>query len=266
MISESLTASDLIRDLASRGRATFTTKQALAALDSPPVAVRAALRRLAAKGQIASPYRGFYTIVPPEYLRLGCLPAEQFLPDLMQHLGVSYYAGLLTAAQFHGAAHQRPQEFQVMVGQDRRPLACGQVRVAFVTRKNVDRIPTQFFHTTQGEIRVSTPEATALDLVGYPKHCGGLDNVATVLAELAEKIDAKRLVQLAATTSPKPWVQRLGFLLESVGRPEITEPLAAWIAREKPAVTPLAPKQTTQGAAHDTRWRVAINITVEPEL
>jgi hypothetical protein len=29
--------------------------------------------------------------------------------------GLTYYAGLLSAAQYHGAAHHRPQEFQIVV-------------------------------------------------------------------------------------------------------------------------------------------------------
>jgi hypothetical protein len=35
----------------------------------------------------------------------GCLPVDQFVPQLMEHLDLAYYAGLLTAASLHGAAH-----------------------------------------------------------------------------------------------------------------------------------------------------------------
>jgi len=40
--------------------------------------------------------------------------------------------------------------------------------------------------------------------------------VATVLSELAERLDPKKLVK-AAETAPLPWAQRLGYLLERVG-------------------------------------------------
>jgi hypothetical protein len=43
----------------------------------------------------------------------------------------------------------------------------------------------------------STPEGTALELVGYPNRAGGLDNVATVLSELSEEMVAERLYVLA---------------------------------------------------------------------
>lgn len=44
----------------------------------------------------------------------------------------------------------------------------------------------QRINTPRGTLVISTPEATALDLVGYPHRAGGLNQVATVLAELAD--------------------------------------------------------------------------------
>ena len=49
---------------------------------------------------IADPNRGFHVVVPPAYRRLGCLRADQFIPDLMAHLGEPYYVGLLSAAKY----------------------------------------------------------------------------------------------------------------------------------------------------------------------
>jgi predicted transcriptional regulator of viral defense system len=204
-------AATYVDDLAADGRHTFTTKEAVAALGGSLPAVRAALRRLKAKGEIADPHRGFHVIVPPEYRRLRCLPAEQFVPQLMRHLGEVYYVALLSAAELHGAAHQRPQAFQVMVKANRRAIACGEVRVQFVARKDLERTPVLEKNTPRGPIRVASPEATALELVGYADQSGGLDNVASVLAELAEMLDAKRLVA-AASHCPIAWVQRLGYL------------------------------------------------------
>jgi hypothetical protein len=115
----------LYRALASRGRYQFSSEEARKALGVSEAAAKLALNRLARRGLIASPARGFYVIVLPEYHRLGCLPAEQFIPSLMQRQGLDYYAGPLSAAQFHGAAHQRPQEFRVMLTKARRPIHCG---------------------------------------------------------------------------------------------------------------------------------------------
>ena len=122
-------AANYLRDLQAQGQYHFTTDEAVRALGGSVDAVRAALRRLKEKGHVVGPYRGFHVIVPPEYRGLGCLPADQFIPDLMRHLGEPYYVTVLSAAAYHGAAHQRPQVFQVMVPRARRPLASGQVCV-----------------------------------------------------------------------------------------------------------------------------------------
>jgi hypothetical protein len=114
------------------------------------------------------------------------------------------------------AGHKRPQQFQVFVARNRRPIHCGEVRVAFMARKRLADVPVQPFSTPRGTLLVSTPEATALDLVGYAGHAGGLNQVATVLSELAERIDPGKLASVART-APVPWAQRLGYLLEHLG-------------------------------------------------
>jgi hypothetical protein len=55
-------------------------------------------------------------------------------------------------------------------------------------------------------MRVSTPEATALDLVRYVTAAGHIGNVATVLAELSEKLTTNLLSsqhQKRANQSPQ---------------------------------------------------------------
>ena len=199
-------ARDYIASLASMGRYHFTSIEARNALGVSGDAAKLALNRLSRQKMIASPARGFYVIVPPEYQSLGCLPADQFIPALMERLGLSYYAGLLSAAQYHGAAHHRPQEFQVMLAKSRRRIHCRKVRVAFIVRKNMSDVSVQSFNTPRSTIMVSTPEATAIDLVGYSHHAGGLDQVATILWELAEKIDPDKLVKVTyALTASVDW-------------------------------------------------------------
>jgi predicted transcriptional regulator of viral defense system len=258
-------ATNFISDMAARGRYTFTVEEASKALGQSLVATRAALRRLGKKGEIAMPYRGFWVIVPPEYKTIGCLPPDQFIPQLMEHLGESYYAGLLSAAEYHGAAHHRPQVFQVVVAKNRPHIECGKVRIRFVARKNVADIPTVPFKTPRGLLKLSTPEATAFDLVGYPDRSAGLDNVATILTELAEKIDADKLVEVARL-SPIAWVQRLGYLFDLVGANDKTAALARYVEQECPVPTPLARSIPFKGATKELRWMVMVNAVVEAEV
>lgn len=247
--------------LQATGRVAFSTNQAQAALSTSAVATQAALRRLKARGKIADPMRGFHVIVPPEYRVLGCRPAEQFMPELMAYLDQPWHVGLLSAAALLGAAHQVPQRLQVVVGQARRAIVCGGVQVDFVVRRDVAQTPTLPRNTATGVLTVATPEATAIELVAYPERCGYLGNVATVLRDLAERLDAALLLAEARRV-PLPWVQRLGFLLELAEAGEVAEPLQG-LVRPQTLVVPLATWRPMTGAPRNARWRLAINELVE---
>lgn len=256
-----------VDDLASKGKYCFSVKDAVELSNSSDVAVRAALRRLREKGEIAMPFKGFYVIVPPEYRSMGCLPAEQFIPALMDHLKEFYYAGILSAAQYHGAAHHRPQVFQVVVAKTRRGIGCGRVRVKFIYRKKAKEIPTEDRNTPRGLLRISSPESTAFDLIGYPDHAGGLDNIATILMDLEEKLDPNKLAEVAIH-SPISWAQRLGYIMDLVGVGEKAYFLRSYVYNKglNLVPTPLARSKTHKGVRKDQRWQVLINTKVEAEF
>lgn len=257
-------AAEFIQALQVDGKFTFTTEQAVAALKRSEPAVRAQLRRLNKRGDIATPSRSFHVVVPPAYRRLRCLPAEQFVPQLMEHLGKPYYVALLSAAAYHGAAHQAPMTFQVMVPKPRRMLVCGGVRVDFVARRDMSDTPVVTRNVPTGTIRVASPAATALELVGYPERCGHLDNVATVLSELLESVDGAALA-VEARRAPVAWVQRLGYLLELLHNESLAADVESVLRERKLLLVPLAPGTSCDGARRDARWRVAVNANVEPE-
>ena len=234
------------------------------ALGVSSAASKLALGRLIKQRKVASPARGFYVIVPPEYRSLGCLPADQFIPALMEYRKLRYYAALLSAAQYHGAAHHRPQEFQVAVAGNRQPISCGFVRASFIARRRIIAVPLQRFNTPRGTILVSSPEATAVDLVGYERRAGGLDHVATVLSELAEHLEPERLLA-AAQTAPVPWAQRLGYLLELLGAEERVTPLKTHVQRNARQIATLLPSAGHEHAPRSDDWRLRINADVEPD-
>ena len=183
----------------------------------------------------------------------------------MKSLELPYYAGLLSAAQYYGAAHHRPQEFQVFLAKNRRPIQCGRVRVAFLTRKRLTDVPVLSINTPRGTVLVSSPEATALDLVGYAHHAGGLNQVATLLVELAEKLDPEKL-PAAAKTAPITWAQRLGYLLDHLDLSAKTAPLKEYVADHAKQSTALLPKAPQGRSRRNKDWKLYVNANVEAEL
>jgi predicted transcriptional regulator of viral defense system len=224
-----------------------------------------ALRRLQKNGWLAMPRSGFYLIVDPEHRQMGALPATTWIDDLMRFHGATYYVGLLSAAAMHGAAHQQPQELQVVSGAVLRPVTVGRVRIRFFFRRRMANAATEEIKTSSGFIPVSTPEMTACDLVRYRKGVGSIDHVATVLTELAERINAERLFAVAKKGEEMPVIQRLGYLLERTGHVDLTGELHKLLEKHQTKMVVLEPGSSEAVTGRDLRWRVVVNASVEVE-
>lgn len=277
---------EFLTQLTAKGYCTFTSAQVKETLNLSEIAARAALRRLKQKGMLAQPLHGFYVIVPPEYRILGCRPAEHFITDLMEYIGAPYYVGLLTAAQYYGAAHHKPQQYQVVTNQKRRAIICGRVKIVFITKKAVEEVPTQKINAPQTIITASTPEATAIDLILYANRCGGLDNVLAVLTDLVEKINSKKLMKLASESKEVTWIQRLGYILDLIKAEKLSEDLEkefkhrgghvrTLMAAQKPKqiikfdkkiISKVHKKNAASNSLKDKKWKLIINKKLESEI
>lgn len=260
-----ISVADWIDQQQANGRYTFTKAEAVSSVGTGEKAVEKALRRQKEKGRIVRPRREFYVIVPLEYQAAGAPPPSWYIHDLMQFVGQPYYVGLLTAAALHGAAHQRPQEFQVLCQRSLREREVGRSRIRFYRRTNVEDAATARRQTETGYMLVASPEQTAIDLLRYVRRCGYLSNVATVLAELAKEIDSDELVEVAPHEELAN-VQRLGYLLEHLGFGALAESLHTWVRREDPSRVPLQKGGERDGSQLDERWNVYVNAGIDSDL
>lgn len=251
--------------LQSRGCYTFERNEALRSLGTTGENLKKAVQLLVRRRRLAGPRRGFHVIVPVEYRAAGAPPASWYIDALMKARGAPYYVGVLTAAALHGAAHQQPQEFQVVTSLRPRLVHVGRERIRFVKKRRLGLTPVTSIKTPTGTMRVSTPEATAIDLLRYVQHAGFLSNVATVLRDLAPKCDPAALVQAAAADAALAHAQRLGYLLDLVGAHNLSDPLATWIAERGPDWALLQPGRSAYRAKRERRWLLLVNARVEPD-
>ena len=258
-------AADYIDDLAASGRSHFTTEEAIAEMGGSEFSVRNKILRLRLKGKIATPYRSFHLLVPPMYRSIECPPPEQFIDQLMSYLNEPYYVGLLSAGVRYGAAHQRPQVFQVMTRRNRPKIHCGRFRIHFIARADLEKMPVEIFPTPNGKIRYASPETTAFELVGYPTKAAGMSNVTTVLIELAESLDCKKL-EMTAKLQPTSWSQRVGYLLEMVGEMKLANSLYPHVQKNAQNFAPLMRSKGIGGCIRDRKWKLIINTEVDPDL
>ncbi len=256
---------ELVDSLQASGEYTFTRKQALGILKTSGGAFKKAAARLVAKRRLAMPRRGFFVIVPIEYRVAGSPPPDWFVDGLMKYMGQPYYVGLLSAAAIYGAAHQQPQELQVVTSVPSRPARAGRARLRFFMKKDIAETPVSEVKTDTGMMKISSAEATALDLVRYLQAAGGLDSVAAVLSDLRERLSPEGLVQAARAGLSLSCAQRAGFLLDLTGPEDLTVPLQRWVASKGPRMVPLRPGRRCAKCRVDQRWKIVINAQIEVE-
>jgi hypothetical protein len=153
----------------------------------------------------------------------------------------------------------------VMVAKKRKPIKSGGVRVEFHVRQNLRKVPYLNHKVPSGFVKVASPEATALDLMGYMRRSAGLDNVATVIAELEESLNEIKLAE-AARLSPVAWAQRLGCLLHLLGKDDKTTRLSPYVQQHARKVVGLVPWKSIKGASRAQPWKVAVNEKPEPDV
>ena len=260
---ESLSIQDLPDLLISRGRYAASLADIRALTGLSDAAIVSGLARLRRQQRVFSPTRGLYVVVPPEYRSWGVVPADWFIDDMMRHLDHRYYVALLSAAALHGAAHQAPQVFQVMANARVLDRTLGRVRLRFYSSGHIADTPTETIVVHTGSIPVSSREATVVDLVRLPRAGGGIDNVATILAEIGE-LDGSTLATLAARYG-RAATRRTGWMVERYGSCPDLQPLRSAARLDLGAPDLLAASGPRRGPT-DRDWRIKLNVSVEPDL
>ncbi len=218
--------SSYVSGLLSAGRTVFTAEEAEQALGVGHGAFLDAAERLQRREALLNPRQGFYVVVPPQYASWGAPPPTWYIDALMLREDPAYYVGLLKAAELHGATHQAVMEFQVVTAKRLPRIRAGRSLIVFYFRKDMEavRAGVEDRKTDTGTMKISSAALTALDLLRYPQASAGIDNVATVLSDLGQKIDPEQLATLSARAE-RPVVQRLGYLLEHLGHDALTGPM-----------------------------------------
>jgi predicted transcriptional regulator of viral defense system len=221
--------------------------------------------RLARKGKVAHLKKGLYQIITEEYANDGSLPPEWFIDELMSYLGVSYYVGLLSAATMHGSSHHAPQIFQVISNKIIPSLKIGKLKIVFYYCKNMVDTEIQKIKVPSGYINVSSPEATAFDLIRYLHQSGHLNHVATVLSELAETMNGEEVAKVSDCMSIR-YSQRLGYILDALDFTSLTKQLYEKVLDKSPPYVGLRSDADYKLTDKNEKWRIYINEELEIDV
>ncbi len=248
-----------LKEIQSKGRYAVTLTELKNRFDSSEKAIKQSIFRLKTKKQLAQVRKEFYVIVPPQYSHRGMVPSTLFIDGLMDYLNREYYIGLLSAAALHGAGHQQPMQFQVMI---KKPALRGiknkKLDIHFFVKSKWQLGDINEKKTEAGFIKVSSPELTAFDLVQYSTKIGGLNRVIPILEDLIESINHAKLNK-TAKCQKTPDMQRLGYLLEQLGSEKLAAVLFKRIGTKVLGEIPISLAHKNREGKLNSKWKVIIN-------
>jgi len=244
------------------GRVAFPLADLVKATGLSVTAARNQLLRLKNRVTRVSPRHQFFLIVSPEHSAVGAPPVAWWLHDYFQWLGEPYYLALQSAASSLGSNPQALQVTQVMTKISRRAVEVGRIRIQFFVKRTLEQTPTQPLANAFAPLQVSTPEATAFDLIRYAARIGGIGRVAETIAPLLPLMRPAELRRVLKIEDEPATAQRLGFVLEKLRATDLAKVVKNWLPSNL-IVVPLVP-----GARRDApeikRWKI-LNNAVEFE-
>lgn len=108
-------------------------------------------------------------------------------------------------------------------------------------------------------------------MLTYRKLGFGLNHIATVLSELIEAIDEKKILELMQSVPENAWWQRLGYILSHI---DVMEPkqlntvllsLRNYADNHKLSWVRLSPELPINGANRNKIWKIIENATIEED-
>lgn len=253
----------LLEGLESEGRRTFTVEEAMKRLGSGRGNTLAILGGLRRSKRIVSLTSGFYALWHPSERRWGIHPLP-VIDAMMKYRKCPYYVGLLSAADYYGTAHHKPQVLQVIINKQLKFRKAKKLAISFHV---FNQFPSEGLSPAkaQGEMIIfSSPERTALDLFCFEAACGGFKNVCLVIRDLIPKLKVDNLKKVIDSYPYLSSIQKLGYMLEYFKADKQLNLLSKWADNSKLPNTALSARLPKKGKRHPF-WHIVENAKIEEE-
>ncbi len=248
----------LLDQLQGRGQLVASLPELVSLSGLTPIAVKRQLEHLADKVIRLAGRPSCYLIVAPEHRSRGAPPVSYWLADYCRVRQMPYYVGMLSAAALHGSAQQAVQITQVMTTTPTRAFSVGKMRIEFHVKQRLLDTPLTPIKGLAAPLAVSSPEATALDLLVFQQAAGGAIRATEVISGLlpAMSVQGWRRALPFASVSTR---QRMGYVLSNLGAHRFVK-LVQDSLPPKVSMVPLQPGIPSPGACVNLPWRVDDNV------
>jgi len=241
------------------GRVAFSLDELVKATGLSITAARNQLLRLGHRVVRVSRTHRFFVIVSPEHRAIGAPPVAWWIDDYFKWLVHPYYLALQSAAATYGSTPQAIQVTQVMTDCPRRPIVVGRLQVRFFVKRGIVRTPTQPLANAYAPLLVSTPEATAFDLIRYASRIGGLGRARETLVPLLPLMRIPEMKKLLEAENETSTAQRLGYIIERSGNSKLAEIVHDWLPSPLPLIPLVSAAGKPANAPVIAKWRLLNN-------
>ncbi|MCF8296871.1 MAG: type IV toxin-antitoxin system AbiEi family antitoxin [Saprospiraceae bacterium] len=254
---------DYLAEIQSKGRYSVTLGELKAKFNTSEKAILQNIYRLKSKNHLAQVRKEFYVTISPQYSNRGIIPPTFFIDDMMKFLNRDYYVCLHSAAALHGAGHQQPMEFQVMIKKPPlRNIVSKKLIISFFTKGQWEQEQIVEKKTECGYINVSTPELTGFDLILHNKKVGGLNRIIPIIEDLTESMKPS-LIATAAKSQMTPTIQRFGYLLDEMGKHLLANSLNKSLKNHTLKEIPLSLMHNNRTGKTNEKWKIIINTKLD---
>ena len=254
----------LIENLEAEGRHTFTVEEAMNRLGSGRRNTLAILGGLKRAKRIVSLTKGLYALWHPSERRWGIHPLP-ILDALMKYRKCPYYVGLLSAADYYGVAHHKPQVLQVIIPKQMKFRKAKELAISFHVFNKFPSAGISFVKIQAEKTIFSSPERTALDLFYFESACGGFKNISLVIRDLISKLKPENLKKVIDQYPYSSSVQKLGYMLEHFNSDKrLLKVLNKWANNNILPNISLSSRLPKKGKVHPL-WHIIENANIEEE-
>lgn len=245
-------------DLQARGDLVVSVDEAAKQSTLSRIAAQRQLERLAPRAARLPGRPSVFLIVPPEHRLRGAPPVAAWLDEYFRAQGNLYYVGLLSAAALHGSSKQAVQVTQVLLRQPRRPIAVGKIHLDFYVKSKLELTPLTEIPGLPAPLAVSSPEATALDLIAFSHRLGGIERAIEVIKGLEGVLTVTGMRRAIRACVPVTVLQRTGYVFEMLRFDSLADIVQRALPKRFPPALLQAHGQRVKGPACE-RWAIVNN-------
>lgn len=201
-------------------------KDVMDALNSSPDYAYVLLHNLEQKHWLERISIGLYQFIPAAY---GY--PEKIAPANSLVVGAAlvepYYFSYYTANSHYGFTTQMPFTLFIATTKKKPKVEWQSVVFKFVTLSKRKFFGYKLERAFDAEVYMAEPEKSIVDSFDKPQYSGGVEQLARITWRGLSKVDKAKLVDYAIRMESHALIQRFGFIVDSLSKVDIVQPLPA---------------------------------------